>query len=452
MANPQSTSTSISLPDLNTTLEERPARTSNQNGLSTTPSETDIMQQSLLADSQVPDGGEAWVVISGCAVVTWWFIGTSYCWGILQAALVKEGVSTSSTLAFVGSLATACISFLGILNARIIRKLGTRRSALAGVFFLGLGEVLSGFSAMNIGGLFATAGIVMGIGISLCFMVVSVTPAQYFRAKRGIANGIVYAAGGLGGAVISFVMNALLERVGVQWTFRIIGFATWATGLPAAYLIKQRVPIPPSAVVDWRLFRDIRFVLLFAMGAIATFPLLVPPFFLPLFTASLGMSSGTGAGIVAAFNFSSALGRLLCGLCSDIVGPLNTLFISLLLSALSMLIIWPISTSLGPLIVFVIVNGMANGGFFSTMPTVVGNTFGSARVSVVMGMVVTGWAGGYLLGAPIAGFILDAAGGENKGILGYRPAIVYAGTMALVASIIGLSIRLKTDKQLLKKL
>lgn len=86
---------------------------------------------------------------------------------------------------------------------------------------------------------------------SLCFMVVSVTPAQYFRAKRGIANGIVYAAGGLGGAVISFVMNALLERVGVQWTFRIIGFATWGTGLPAAYLIKQRIPIPPSAFVDW---------------------------------------------------------------------------------------------------------------------------------------------------------------------------------------------------------
>ncbi|CAG8374880.1 unnamed protein product [Penicillium salamii] len=447
----QSRATGISLQELNRTgLEERPRQ--NQNDISANASETDIMQQSLLADSQVPDGGEAWVVISGCAVVTWWFIGTSYCWGILQAALVKEGVSSSSTLAFVGSLATACISFLGILNARVIRKLGTRYSAMAGIFFLGLGEVLSGFSAMSIGGLFATAGVVMGIGISLCFMVVSVTPAQYFRAKRGIANGIVYAAGGLGGAVISFVMNALLDRVGVQWTFRIIGFATWGTGLPAAYLIKQRVPIPPSAVVDWRLFRDIRFVLLFAMGAIATFPLLVPPFFLPLFTASLGMSSGTGAGVVAAFNFSSALGRLLCGLCSDFVGPLNTLFISLLLSALSMLIIWPISTSLGPLIVFVIVNGMANGGFFSTMPTVVGNTFGSARVSVVMGMVVTGWAGGYLLGAPIAGFILNAAGGENNGITSYRPAIFYAGAMTVVAALIGLSIRLKTDKHLLKKL
>lgn len=160
------------------------------------------------------------------------------------------------------------------------------------------------------------------------------------------------------------------------------------------------------------------------MGAIATFPLLVPPFFLPLFTNSLGMSSSTGAGVVAAFNFSSALGRLICGLCSDFVGPLNTLFISLLLSALSMLIIWPISTSLGPLIIFVIVNGMANGGFFSTMPTVVGNTFGSARVSVVMGMVVTGWAGGYLL----VSFCYFALGDSHASHVGLSSLTILGGT------------------------
>ena len=145
-----------------------------------------------------------------------------------------------------------------------------------------------------------------------------------------------------------------------------------------------------------RLFRDVRFILLFIASAIATFPLLVPAFYLPLYTNAMGMNSSVGAGMVAAFNFSSAIGRLLCGLCCDTVGPLNTLFMSLLLSALSMLILWPVSQSIGPLIVFVVINGMANGGFFSTMPTVVGNVFGSARVSVAMGMIVTGWAGGYL--------------------------------------------------------
>lgn len=146
-----------------------------------------------------------------------------------------------------------------------------------------------------------------------------------------------------------------------------------------------------------RLFRDVRFAVLFAAGAVATFPLFVPPFFLPLYANSLKLSSSIGAGLVAAFNFSSAIGRLICGFGSDSVGPLNTLFVSLLLSAISMLVLWPVSESLGPLVAFVIINGMANGGFFATMPTVIGNVFGSARVSVAMGMIVTGWAGGYLL-------------------------------------------------------
>ncbi|KAJ5721969.1 hypothetical protein N7488_000004 [Penicillium malachiteum] len=415
-------------------------------------SEDDIMQASRLADAEVPDGGYGWIVISGCAVLTWWFIGTAYCWGVFQAALVRDGLAASSTLAFVGSLAAACISFFGILNARVIRKLGTRVSALVGIFLLGLGEVLSGFTTSYIGGLFVTAGVVMGAGTSLCFMVVSTIPAQYFKAKRGIAGGIVYAAGGLGGAAISFILDALIGSLGIKWAFRILGFVTWGTGLPAAYLIKQRVAIPPTALIDCRLLQNYRFLLLFATGAIATFPLLVPPFFIPLYAESIGLSTNAGAGILAAFNFSSAMGRLLCGLCCDLLGPVNTLFVSVLLSGLSMVIIWPLSTSVGPLVVFVIVNGMANGGFFSTMPTVVGTVFGSTRVSVAMGMTVTGWAGGYLLGAPIAGYILDACGGRDVGIAAYRPAIFYAGGMALAAACIALVLRVKMESRLLKKL
>ena len=82
-------------------------------------------------------------------------------------------------------------------------------------------------------------------------MVVSITPSQYFKAKRGIANGIVYAAGGLGGAVISFIISGLLDSMGTAWTFRILGFITLGSGLPAAYLIQLRVPLPPSQFIEW---------------------------------------------------------------------------------------------------------------------------------------------------------------------------------------------------------
>lgn len=146
-----------------------------------------------------------------------------------------------------------------------------------------------------------------------------------------------------------------------------------------------------------RLFRDLEFLVIFACGAIATFPLLVPAFFIPLYSRSIGLSSSTGAGLLAGFNLSSAAGRILCGFLCDKVGALNALFFSLLINAVTMLALWPASTTLAPLTVFVVLNGAANGGFFALTPTVVGNVFGSQRVSVAMAMIVTGWGGGYLM-------------------------------------------------------
>ena len=221
--------------------------------------------------------------------------------------------------------------------------------------------------------------------------------AQYFKAKRGIANGVVYAGGGLGGTAVSFMLNALIDNVGIAWSFRILGSLILVTGLPAACLMKERVPIQRARFVEWKLFKDVKFSLVFALGVLSTFPLFVPPFFLPLYSKSLGLSSATGAGLVAAFNFCSAIGRLGSGLACDKLGSLSTLFLTLVLSSISLMVMWPLSNSIGPLIAFIIINGIANGGFFSTMPTVIGNVFGSAHVSVAMGMIVSGWVGGYLM-------------------------------------------------------
>lgn len=131
---------------------------------------------------------------------------------------------------------------------------------------------------------------------------------------------------------------------------------------------------------------------------------------------------------------------------------MNSLLLALVLSAVSMLAIWPASNTLAPLIVFTAVNGIANGGFFSTMPTVVGNVFGSTRMGIVMGMVVTGWFGGYLMGAPIAGYLLQAYGGQNAGLSAYHPAIFFAGSMAAASAGLVVLVRLKLDTKIWKKL
>lgn len=111
----------------------------------------------------------------------------------------------------------------------------------------------------------------------------------------------------------------------------------------------------------------------------------------------MGLSATSSAGLVAGFNLSSAVGRISFGQVADYLGPINSLILALLLNAISLLVVWPVSTSLAPLIVFVISNGNSNGAFFALMPTVVGSITDSNRLASAMGMLVTGWAGGYLM-------------------------------------------------------
>jgi hypothetical protein len=55
------------------------------------------------------------------------------------------------------------------------------------------------------------------------------------------------------------------------------------------------------------------------------------------------------------------------------------------------------------------------------------------------------------MGAPIAGYILDAYGGPNANFTAYRPAIFYSGGMAVGAAAMVASVRLRKERGFLKK-
>ena len=78
--------------------------------------------------------------------------------------------------------------------------------------------------------------------------------------------------------------------------------------------------------------------------------------------------------------------------------------------------------------------------------------FGPSRAAVAMGMITTGWSAGYLMGAPIAGYLLEAGGGEKDGtIKPYLPAIFYSGGVAFLAFVLAFVARLSIEKKLNKK-
>ncbi|KAK5169759.1 uncharacterized protein LTR77_005737 [Saxophila tyrrhenica] len=418
-------------------------------------SERDVQPSADAANvtTAIPDGGYGWIIVLSCSTLTFHFNGLTGSWGVLQAHLLEDpltGVPTS-TVTFVGSLCVALVVALGVFSIRLSRWIGARGSALAGVTILGLAEVFSGFTTSNIGGLFGASGVMAGLGMCLLYAISNSLPTQYFSSKLGTANGLVKLGGGVGATVLAVALEALIQKVGIPWTFRILGFITLSTGLPAAWLIKERAPTHNVPFLDLRMFRNVAYTSVSIAAALGTFTLFVPPYFLPLVARSVGLSSGTGAALVAGFNGCTAVGRLASGPLCDKLGAANTFLMTMALSTLSMLAIWPFANNLGLLVVFAMLNGVANGSFFVAMPTVVANMF-PGRAALAMGQSITGWTIGYLLGSPIAGYLLTATGADQSGSIdAYRPAIFYSGVTALVSSLFVLLARLSLDRKLWKK-
>lgn len=118
------------------------------------------------------------------------------------------------------------------------------------------------------------------------------------------------------------------------------------------------------------------------------------------------------------------------------------MMITCLVNSISMLAIWPVSTSLPPLFVFALVNGCANGSFFVGLPTAVAVVAPhSAAASIAL--MVFFWTPGYLLGAPLAGLLIEATGAADAVSIGpYRAATFYAAGTAVLATFLIVAARL----------
>jgi MFS family permease len=416
---------------------------------------TSVLDEPEPATEPAPDGGYGWWVIFACFVHTFWINAWTGSWGILQVALLRStlSASSSSTLSFIGSIGLAGSVGLGLAAVRVAQYVGARWASVIGIVLYGVGNIASSFAVHSVPGMFIACGLLYGFSSTLMYAMTNCLPVQWFSSKLGTANGVVKLGGGIGATVMALVTGYLTETVGIAWTFRIMGLAALATGLPVTFLIRERLQPNSSFNIDWKLFKDIPFAFLFATGVVGVLAIYAPPVFLPYVAHSIGLSSSVSAGVVACFNASMALGRLTSGIACDKFGSVNTLVFAMALNAITMLAIWSVASTLAVLVVFSVLNGVANGAFYVCLPTAISRRVGTRRAAGAMGIALTGWAPGLLLGNPIAGFLIDATGADKaSSIVPYRPAIFYAGGTAAMSAIFALVVRWQSDHSIRKKI
>ncbi|KAG9096193.1 hypothetical protein FS749_008955 [Ceratobasidium sp. UAMH 11750] len=199
--------------------------------------------------------------------------------------------------------------------------------------------------------------------------------------------------------------------------------------------------------VDKKLLKDPVFWCATMSLCLSVFGFLSPYFLVPTYTVSLIPTLTPQYSVLpmSIMNFMSALGRSLVGFLADLIGPANAFMLAVGISALSQLIIWNFADNYVTIMVFSVIFGMTGGCFLSLMTPLAAQLFGTNNLASLVGTFNFLITPGDLAGAPIAGLVLSAAGGN------WHAPISYSGGVQVVAVLVMAYARFKRQAVLFAK-
>jgi len=179
-----------------------------------------------------------WVIaIAGTVVMV--TIGCLYSWGLFtQPLLVAYGWDLRTTT-WAYAIANFSLAAVGaVLGGFWQDRAGPRKVAMLGVALWGLGNVLAGLGTSSLGApwLYATYGIIGGIGAGMAYITPVAMVTKWFPDRKGFAGGLVAAGFGLG----AFVYNL--------WVPRLAGFH--AAALHAGGFLAAKAAATKAAATD----------------------------------------------------------------------------------------------------------------------------------------------------------------------------------------------------------
>lgn len=261
-------------------------------------------------------------------------------------------------------------------------------------------------------GLYATYGIIGGIGLGLCYLVPVPTLIKWFPKNKGLASGMAIMGFGFAALIVSPIMKSMMGTIGIEKMFYILGsIYTVIILLSALYLADPKEDhhetkaITHSEVTTKMILKSPRFYLLWTMFFINILGgITIISNASPMAQDMIGMSVAAATlmvGIMGAFNGG---GRLLWAAVSDYMGRLPVYMIFFVVQ-IALFLLLPHTTNIWffQIIIFIVMT--CYGGGFSAMPAFVADLFGDKAVGHVRGMILTAWAAGGLVGPMLSSWL-----------------------------------------------
>jgi len=381
-----------------------------------------------------PEGGlGAWSVVLGSFMGLVAALGMMNTVGVYHAYIAEHQLAnySESSISWIFSMYVFLSFFCGLQIGPIFDAHGPKLLVIAGSILLCASMFLLGLCTLY-WHFFLVFGVLGGLGTSLIFTPAFAAVSHFFLEGRGNATGIAAAGGSLGGVIFPLALQRLLPSVGFAWATRIIGFIDVFCCIILCTLIRSRLPPKPgqSVMPDFRIFRHKSYLLL-TVGIFAMeWALFVPITYLTTFATSTGaLSPAFSYQLLAIFNAGSCVGRWVPGFLADKLGRFNSMIAALAICSATSLTFWLPASLLEPTtpqaasaikalsIVYAITFGFASGSNISLTPVCVGQLCDTNQYGRYYATCYTVVSFSTLTGIPIAGSLIQAAGGQYWGIV-----------------------------------
>ncbi|ORY14189.1 major facilitator superfamily domain-containing protein [Clohesyomyces aquaticus] len=396
----------------------------------------DEESQSVVTLDEVtyPEGGrQAWLVVLGSFCGTIVAFGMMNTVGIFQSYISEHQLKdyNESIIGWIFGVYVFLSFFCGIQIGPLFDRHGPRMLILGGSVLMVASMLLLGLCT-TYWHFMLVFGLLGGLGTSFIFTPAISAVGHWFLVGRGNATGISAAGGSLGGIVFPIMLQKLLPMIGFAWATRIMGFIFVFCCTISVTLTRSRLPPKrgQSVLPDLKIFRDPSFAVLTAAIYFMEWGLFVPITYLTSFAMASGaITSAFSYQLIAIMNAGSCLGRWAPGHIADKLGRFNSMIAALALCTATTTTLWLPASILQPTtpeeattikalcIVYTLIFGFASGSNISLTPVCVGQLCDTNEYGRYYATCYTVVSFGTLTGIPIAGSLIQAAGGHYWGVV-----------------------------------
>ncbi|MDQ0208898.1 L-lactate MFS transporter [Alkalicoccobacillus murimartini] len=391
-------------------------------------------------------------------------IGSVYSWSVFTNPLSDQHDWSLSEVQLTFSIAILFLGLSAAFMGHFVEKYGPRKSGLLATVCFGIGILGSGF-ANEIGSLYLLYffyGMLGGIGLGIGYITPVSSLVKWFPDRRGLATGLAIMGFGFASLIASPVFEALINWVGISWTFFITGGIYFVLMLASSLYLapppkgwepksmkedkqkekkkqKKEAPRDLAQLTANQAVKTVRFWALWAMLFInVSCGIAIISVASPMAQDLAGLSAAAAATMVGIMGLFNGFGRLGWASISDYIGRPNvyTAFFAIQLVAFALLPI--VSNEYGfQILIFIILS--CYGGGFAAIPAFIGDVFGTKQLGAIHGYILTAWAAAGLVGPLIVAYLRETT--ESYSLTMY----IFAGAFA-VALVISLMIRVNIRK------